>query len=328
MNLGDPARAADAGGARRTGDDASAWRRFFIGAGLPIFLFTAVAVYEAALLALIFSPLETGWLGEFALQFKIWCFSYDPRTGGMEWSAVGMMVLEPIFVVGVAALLWRRALADQRWRSWWRAAVAGAGLAMVAIGSVVALGRPAAADEVLPPFPGERIRTRLVPSPFAFVDQTGQPCALADLRGRVVLITGIYAMCSTTCPLILRETRGLLDTLPPEVRARVSVLALSLNPEYDTTALMAGVAAGYGFEHPEFRYLNGPPAILHDVLERLQFARVKNPATGVIEHANLLLLVDAEGLIAYRFNLNPRHQAWLREAIVALATEAGEREGQ
>jgi len=72
------------------------------------------------------------------------------------------------------------------------------------------------------------------------------------------------------------------------------VLALSLNPEYDTRELMAAVAAGYGFIHPEFRYLNGAPAAMHEVLERLQFARVKNPQTGVIEHANLLLLIDPE----------------------------------
>ncbi len=310
------------------GDNASAGRRFFVGPGLPVFLLAAVFVYEAALLAIIFGPLESGWLGDFAREFKIWCFNYDPRTGGMEWSAVGMMLLEPIFVVVVAVVLWRRALASRRWHASWRAALAGLGVAAAAIGSVMALGGPGAGGEVLPPFPGERIRTRLVPPPFQLVDQTGRVCSLAELRGRVVLVTGIYALCSTTCPQILIETRRLLDTLPAAVRARVSVLALSLNPEYDTAALMAAVAAGYGFEHPEFRYLNGAPETMHRVLEQLQFARVKNPQTGFIDHANLLILIDPEGLIAYRFNLNPRHQAWLREAIVSLAVESGDREIQ
>lgn len=304
------------------GDGASGVRRFFLGTGLPVFLFAAVGLYEAALLAIIFAPLEYGWLGDFAREFKVWCFSYDPRTGGMEWAAVGMMLLEPLFVVGVTVVLWRRVLATQRWRSSWRSALGGFGAAAVAIGSVVALGGPSAAEEVLPPFPGERIRTRLTPPAFRLVDQTGRECSLAELRGRIVLVTGIYAMCTTTCPQILLETRRLLDSLPAETRARVSVLALSLNPEYDTAELMAAVAAGHGFTHPEFRYLNGSPATLHPVIEQLQFSRVKNPATGVIEHANLLILIDAEGLIAYRFNLNPRHQAWLREAILALAGEA------
>jgi protein SCO1/2 len=303
-------------------DAASGTRRFFLGTGLPVFLFAAVALYEAALLAIIFAPLEYGWLGDFAREFKIWCFRYDPRTGGMEWAAVGMMLLEPIFVVVVTVFLWRRALATQPWRSSWRAGLAGLGVASVAIGAVLALGGRSAVDSVLPPFPGERIRTRILPPEFSLVDQTGRACSLAELRGRVVLVTGIYAMCSTSCPEILIETRRLLDSLPAAARAQVRVLALSLSPEYDTADLMAAVAAGYGFKHPEFRYLNGAPAVVHPILDQLQFARSKNPATGVIEHANLLMLIDPEGLIAYRFNLNPRHQAWLREAILALSVEA------
>jgi cytochrome oxidase Cu insertion factor (SCO1/SenC/PrrC family) len=89
---------------------------------------------------------------------------------------------------------------------------------------------------------------------------------------------------------------------------------------------MAAMAAAYGFKHPEFRYLNGEPAFMHGLLEELQFARVRNPDTGVIDHANLLILLDGRGRIAYRFNLNPRHQAWLREGIIGLSAEAAELE--
>ena len=297
-------------------------RRFFLGAGLPLFLLAAALVYEAFLLALIFAPTAAGGWGDFAREFKIWCFSYDPRTGGMEWAAVGMMLLEPLFVVGAAVLLWRRVLAAERWLPRWRAALCGATVAAGAVASLAAIGLRGAADAPLPPFPGERIRTRIAPPAFSFVDQLGQPCSLDQLRGRVVLVTGVYAMCSTTCPQILVETRKLLDTLPAEARARLSVVALSLNPEYETTELMAGLAAGYGFTHPEFRYLNGEPARMHAVLEQLQFARVRDPATGRIDHANLFILIDAHGEIAYRFNLDPRHNAWLREAVLALTAEA------
>lgn len=304
-------------------------RRFFLGAGLPVFLFAATVGYEAFLAALVFAPERAGWWGAFAREFRIWCFGYDPKTGGMEWSAVGMMALEPIFVALVAAVLWRRALAGLRapggpWRHG-RAAAAGMLSALAAALALLTFARAPAGDE-LPPFPGERIRTRLAVPEFRLVDQTGRACRPEDLRGRVVLVTGIYAQCSTTCPEILIETRKLLDSLPPAVRSRLAVVALSLNPEYETTELMAALAAGYGFQHPEFRYLNGDPATMHRLLEQLQFARVRNPATGLIEHANLLMLVDAQGTIAYRFNLNPRHAAWLREAVGALVTEAAQAE--
>ena len=93
-----------------------------------------------------------------------------------------------------------------------------------------AYGRPSADADAPLPFPGERIRTRLAVPAFQFVDQKGEAFSFEQQRGRVVLVTGVYAMCSTTCPEILRETKSLLDSLPPESRAKISVAALSLNP--------------------------------------------------------------------------------------------------
>ena len=310
-------------------DETTRTRRFFIGAGLPVFLLAAVAVYEAFLLALVFAPEGAGWWGAFAREFRIWCFSYDPRTGGMEWSTVGMMVLEPMFVVVVALVLWRRSLGTLRsftvCVTHWRSAVAGVAASAACALLLLSFGG-VDAEQTLPPFPGERIRTQLTPPAFRLTDQTGRPCRLEELRGSVVLITGIYAMCSTSCPQILIETRKLIDSLPAESRDQLRVVALSLNPEYDTTELMAALAAGYGFKYPEFRYLNGEPGLMHAVLEQLQFARTRNPQTGLIDHANLFILLDAHGKIAYRFNLIPRHQAWLREGILSLTAEAAELE--
>jgi protein SCO1 len=310
------------------GSQATRTRRFFLGPGLPVFLVAAVGVYEAFLCALVFAPEGKGWWGGFAREFKVWCFSYDPRTGGMEWSSVGMMLLEPLFIVAVAILLWRSALGTLRslanWLAHWRAALAGVVAASAAAGTLLAYAGPGG-EAALPPFPGERIRTQITPPSFRLVDQTGQSCSLDELRGRVVLITGVYAMCSTACPQILIETRKLLESLPADLRGRLSVVALALNPE-ESTETMAALAQGYGFHHPEFRYLNGDPAVMHRLLEDFQFGRVRNPRTMLIDHANLFILVDAEGRIAYRLNLNARHQVWLREATLALTAEAADRQ--
>lgn len=317
---------ADAAPARGPVGEEIGLRGFFTGTGLPLFLLSAAVVYEAFLLAIIFAPESTGAWGGFAREFKRWCFRYDARTGGMEWAAVWVMLVEPAFVVLVAAFLWRRALRPLRTLAGWArhgsAAILGVFGATVAIGGLYAYGRPAAIAATELPFPGERIRTHLAAPAFSFVDQKGQPFSLEQLRGRVVLVTGIYAMCSTACPEILRETKTLVESLAPDVRERISVAALSLNPEADTTELMERVTEAYGFRYPEFRYLNGETAGMHETLTRLGFARVKNPRTGAIDHANLFLLVDARGEIAYRFTLDARHRGWMREALIALSNEA------
>jgi cytochrome oxidase Cu insertion factor (SCO1/SenC/PrrC family) len=54
----------------------------------------------------------------------------------------------------------------------------------------------------------------------------------------------------------------------------------------------------------------------------LQFAARRNPATGLVDHANLFILIDANGRIAYRFNLDQRHRSWLIAAVESLTDEA------
>ncbi len=301
---------------------------FLTGDGLPVFLTTAAIIYEVFLLLVIFAPAGWGAWSAFAEEFKIWCFSYNPRTGGMAWMSVVIMLAEPIFIVGLMLTVWsfgrHRPTTYPERRPWRRhrfAAATGVVVGFAVAGGLYAYGRPAGSSAPPLPFPGERIRTRIVPPAFELADHRGQPIHTADLQGKVTLVTGVYALCSTTCPAILLQVGDLLESLPPEARSRLQVVAFSLNPEYDTAELMGGVADAYGFAYPDFRYVNGNPASMRPVLRDFQFSARRNPDTGLIDHANLFLLVDAGGRIAYRFSLDQRHRGWLREAVLALTAE-------
>lgn len=305
----------------------SAAARFLAGPGLLVFLTTALAGYEAFLLLTIFGPTDGGWLGDFVRDFQRWCYRGDPRTGGISWLAVSVMMAEPVFVVGVAALLWRATFLRLReprvWADHARAATVAVVLVATGAGGLLYYARTdATRAQILPPFPGESIRVKLALPDVPLLDQKGAGFHFGDLRGRVVLVTGVYATCTTSCPEIFMEVRKLLDELPIADRAGLSVVALTLNPEYETADLMDAIAGGRGFTHPEFRYVNAAqPAVMHDLLTRLQFSATRNPQTGVVDHANLFLLVDRSNHIAYRFTLDPRHRAWLRSALRALLSE-------
>jgi len=302
--------------------------RFLTGTGLPLFLLALTLVYEAFLIAVLLVPPGWGVLGGFAQEFKVWCFSYDPRTGGMEWAAVWMMILEPVFIVGIVLVLWRKTLRGIFRRDWWaqhlRPTAAGLATGLLAVTVIYWIGAPSGADAEPLPFPGERIRTTLTPPAFELTDQEGASVRLQDFEGKVVLITGVYSHCTAGCPMILIELRTLLDDLPEDIRVDLQVIALSLDPERDTRELMGRVSSAYNLSYPEFRFLNGDPDTMSGLLRRYQFSPVLNPKTGVIDHANLFILVDAEGRIAYRFNLDPRHAPWLRAAVVDLVEEARE----
>ncbi len=301
--------------------------RFFTGPGLVVFLFTALTAYEGFLLFTLLWPTDAVWLGGFVRDFQIWCYRADPRTGGMSWTAVSIMLLEPLFVVGVATILWRGTVAQLRHLSTWRAHATAAAIALAAIaasiaGLIVYARIDTARAEALPPFPGQAIRVALPLPAVPLVDQKGATFNFSDLRDQVVLITGVYAACSTACPAIFEEIHQLLSEFTPAERASLRVVALSLNPEYETRELMDGVTTARGFTYPEFRYVNGEkPAAMLELLSQLNFARVRNPETGVIDHVNLFLVVDRAGRIAYRFNLDARHRPWLRESLRSLIQE-------
>ena len=322
-----PVEIVPASGLRRTGPR-DAVRRFLTGTGLTVFVGTTTLVYEAFLLLIIASPPNWGAWGAFSEEFKIWCFSYDPRTGGMEWMAVAVMLAEPLFIVGLLIGMgrWCRPAASALSKPGSRhlgSALAGFCLGTLAIGGLYAYGRPSEGGQPPPPFPGERIRTQLLPPAFTLDDHQGRPVSSPKAGGgRVTLVTGVYALCSTTCPEILLQIKDLIAGLSPDRRARLDVLALSLNPDYDTTELMARIAEGYSLPYPQFRYANGGTRVMIPLLRDFQFAARRNPATGLVDHANLFILIDANGRIAYRFNLDQRHRPWLIAAVESLTDEA------
>ena len=61
---------------------------------------------------------------------------------------------------------------------------------------------------------------------FRLRDQDGKPVAMADYRGRTVVMTFVYSTCKDTCPAQVQSIRGALDKLGHDV----PVLAVSVDP--------------------------------------------------------------------------------------------------
>ena len=314
-------------GMRRLRHAFGALRDFFNGAGLPVCLLATAAVYEVFLLAVIFAPVGWGPWSRFSEEFKIWCFSYNPATGGMKWGAVWLMIFEPAVLALITVFFYRRNLWELgplgAVRQHWRAALSGGVLTAVALLGLTAFSRPASGESAILPFPGKRIRTELAPPDIRLTDQRGREVSLESLRGKVVLIAGVYATCSTACPQILQTVKRMLDALPEKEREHFVALAISLDPENDASWMMNAIAETYGFPAERFHYLNGEVGNVRAILEHMGFSAIRNEQTGVIDHANLFVLVDPLGRIAYRFGLDPRHEPWMHEAIAELLAESG-----
>lgn len=296
--------------------------RFFSGWRFPAWILSLLIGYELALLTALALPIGPDALGRFAEEFKTWCFGYDPATGRYETMLVVMMAGEPLGLALLIAALWKKPLQGTRPRQW--AAPVAFAVTCVTAGALVfgLLHKPIDPDAPLP-FPGERLRTQLHPPQFDLVDQEGAAVSLEALRGRVVLVTGIYARCGQTCPMILAQTKRAVATLTDAEREDLTVVAVTLDPEHDTPDRLGALAKGQGIAAPLYRLATGEVAEVNDVLDALGITRSRDPETGVISHANLFLVVDRNGKLAYRFTLGDRQEQWLGAALQALVREGG-----
>lgn len=296
---------------------------FFGGAGFPVFAIASTLVYLGFLAAAVFSPSGESVWGSFVRDFREWCFDYDAASGRMEWTWVWIMFTQPVFLLGIVGVFWRQALAgawQEAGRGLWIPALAGAGAA-AAVSAVLLVLAWEGEEETLA-FPAERIRTSLTPPDFALEDQHGETIALRDFRGEVVLLTAIYSTCGTACPMLAVQAKQSMEALPEQLRERVTLMAVSLDPGNDSREHRAAAAEAFGLADSGFHFLNGDADEVNTVLDRLQVTRYPNRTTGEIDHANLYFLIDADGLIAYRLNLSDRHEEWLTEGLRVLAEES------
>lgn len=303
----------------------AALHRFFASWRFPIAALTLLVGYKLLLLAMLLAPVGDSALGQFAEQFKTWCFGYDPATGHVVPVQAVMMLTEPLALGALIALVWwgqlRPALRSPR--QLWPVVAGAAGVVVTAALALFLLSPPPSNDSELP-FPAEALRTSYPAPALSLIDQDGRPARLQDERGRVVLLTAVYAHCGYACPMILRDAKAAVASLSETERGRVRVLAVTLDPERDTPAELAKLAAAQRVEAPLFRFLSGPPAQVNALLDQLGFERRRDPQTGVIDHPNVFLVIDREGRIAYRLSQGGRQQRWLAQSLQFLLQAPGQ----
>jgi protein SCO1 len=291
---------------------------FFSRGTFPVFALAVLFFYQIFVIIVVCWPPTGSVWGAFSEEFRIRCFQYNPKTGWMLWSQVVVMISEPVLLQGIVLLIWRKQLMDiwaRQRRTLFPATMSALVIVCLVAGTLVGFGRTKTEEPELP-FPGERIRTQLNLAWIPLVDQDGREIVLEEFRGRVVLITSVYATCTATCPMILLQLRRVFQELTREELEELSVIAVSLDPENDSPELRALTVAQYAGEGPsQMHFVNGASADVNTMLDRLQIARAFNPETGQIDHANLFVLIDRQGKVAFRLTLSERHESWLMSAL-------------
>jgi len=195
----------------------------------------------------------------------------------------------------MAARKFRRSLGGMARR------LAGLALWTMAAAATPALGQPA-------PLLGLRLQ-----------DQTGQRIGSEAFKKRVVLMNFVFAGCSSTCPLQVRELAELRLALPPDVARTVHFLSVSVDPMSDTPASLAAFARRMGADQPGWRFVTGEPVQVNLLVDRMHAMDPRKKDPQPADHSTALYLFDESGSLMQRYRGVPVDRGRLAAELTQLA---------
>jgi protein SCO1/2 len=163
------------------------------------------------------------------------------------------------------------------------------------------------------------------PAPdFVLTTQDGAALRLADLRGRVLLVSFVFTTCNGTCPATthrMARVQQVLDQRSLSKDGRVRLLSITLDPARDTPEVLRAYMKLYDVEAANWTFLTGPPERVHKVIA--DWGMWARPApNGQLDHPSRVFLVDQRGRVREIYSLDFLKPAWVAEDVQELLGES------
>ncbi len=158
--------------------------------------------------------------------------------------------------------------------------------------------------------PGEAVPVGKLFPTTPVVLAEGLPTRIGQGQEGPVAVTFIYTRCPLPeyCPLVVARMQALQEVLPAGAR----ILAVTLDPEHDTRAVLRAFASEHGAKPGRWDFGRVPPEVLFGFAEK---AGLKTHGKGLgITHDLLLLVLDGEGRLVARY----RDMKWDLDEVVSL----------
>jgi protein SCO1/2 len=147
---------------------------------------------------------------------------------------------------------------------------------------------------------GERL-SKIGPAPaFELTTQDGRRLALNELRGKVVVVTFIYASCADACPLLTAKMAGLQDALGIDFGPKVFFVSITVDPEHDTPEVLTNYARAHSANLSGWAFLTGTPDEIRAVARQYGIYYRKQAGADV-DHTFLTSLMDQRGTLRVQY---------------------------
>jgi cytochrome oxidase Cu insertion factor (SCO1/SenC/PrrC family) len=141
--------------------------------------------------------------------------------------------------------------------------------------------------------------------PFSLVNEHEDRVTLAQLRGRVVVLTFLDPVCSTDCPLIAQQLRSANGQLGAASK-HVEFVAINANPTFlQASALLAFDRQDQMGSMPNWQYLTGPLRSLDALWIDYGVSVSAGSAGAMAAHEDIIFIIDPTGKVRSVFAADP-----------------------
>lgn len=160
---------------------------------------------------------------------------------------------------------------------------------------------------------------------FRLTSEREREVTLASLRGRPLIVGALYSTCTGPCPSVARGLAWLQEEL---AGTDVLIVVVSVNPEFDSPAVLARYGERMGADPERWTFLTGPEPEVQALVRGGFFLAVERAEPGTISggdpvtHDTRLLAVDRDGHRRGWYAGTDEHQLErLRRRMLFLASE-------
>jgi protein SCO1/2 len=147
---------------------------------------------------------------------------------------------------------------------------------------------------------------------FSLTNSDGASISRDDLLGKVWLADFIFTRCGGPCPLMTQRMLLLQQALQeqfPEDESRIRLVSVTVDPAYDTPAVLKEYAEVWGADLTSWHFLTGPPdETLRIIREGFKISASQEGSGSEdmpsMVHSTNFLLVDGSGFVRAIYHMD------------------------
>lgn len=166
--------------------------------------------------------------------------------------------------------------------------------AVLLAGGLLLAGTPLRAHQDTDPNAYRRLEVDEPAPAFRLINQHVKPVALADFRGKVLIVTFLFTHCTDVCPVLPQMLARVDERLSEAQRARLHFIGISVDPVHDTPERLRSFMQQRSLSDQRWTLLTGSVAALSNVAADYGVVVRPDPRAGFV-HNTVFVVIDGHG---------------------------------